>query len=815
MVMAMEWINERVLKAVHSWPAPEREVTQEEATRALLRAESVHDKAHMTVAPYEEGKVPLPEGARDARYADAIGGARARDLLERHRRSPEEIDEPNQTFGGVIHWTRSPKCFISLFFVRKKSGALGMITDARPTNRLCRPPPGVQLCTAEGLGRNELEGGVERAYMAQADVADCFHRLRMREELPEFFALPPLAARAAGLERRSDVAVGSPAELWWPCCATFPMGFSWGLIVAQPPMADPRGPAVLGPDALPAHCVYVDNLGVLDADPRRRVAVFVGACSSCEGAGLALRDLLEGVGAMERLASRPPATGGWTPGYAGCWLGGSDASEFGFGSCSTWWGGRAAARHGRVPERSRCRLGSAAARDHALLQSGLGSFDDEIDDLPRECFEEVGDFPEMPPGLLRKADWRVIIGGRWRRPEHITLLETRAAVAMLRRWARARPGAGARKLYIGDNLGMVFSLERMSKLVLGAGRQPRAGRPAPGGPKGRQRTLTEADVHASLNSRLRFKLAKPPVDLDEVGGASEEGRETDGSSGATSGVPVHCGPTRTRRLARYANLDPKRGATHLEQKSATPRVMDDNKRRMRLALSFAQRRRFQARSQTDVHSSYGVKLLAGWMDVYPEYGKYGKFKLPRAGLWVIVACGFYFRPCECLGIQAEDLVAPVTGVSSHWGLLVAPEERGVATKVGAFDDNLLWDAPCLSFMNDVFQVLRSRPEGQPLCALDYPRVLKAFKRAFKLIGADAVPYHMRHSGPSWKRLKEMGALQQIQKRGRWASVKSLVRHEKHGRLAMQMAEHSAAKQRWLLACERRVGECVLGSRVAD
>ena len=169
-------IHERVLKAVHSWPAPDREVSQEEAARALLRAESIYDKAHMTVTPYEEGKVSLPVSARDARYADSIGGARARDLLERfierHRRSPEEIDELNQTFGaikpymdrrlessprlyrrlvrqldqkGMIHWTRSPKSFISLFFVKKRSGALRMITDARPTNRLFRPPPGDQL----------------------------------------------------------------------------------------------------------------------------------------------------------------------------------------------------------------------------------------------------------------------------------------------------------------------------------------------------------------------------------------------------------------------------------------------------------------------------------------------------------------------------------------------------------------------------------------------------------------------------------------------------------------------------------------------
>ena len=83
--------------------------------RALLRAESACDKAHMTVTPYEERKVSLPESVRGAKYADTIGGARARDLLERfverRRRSPEEIVELEQIFGllsraWMVVWSR-------------------------------------------------------------------------------------------------------------------------------------------------------------------------------------------------------------------------------------------------------------------------------------------------------------------------------------------------------------------------------------------------------------------------------------------------------------------------------------------------------------------------------------------------------------------------------------------------------------------------------------------------------------------------------------------------------------------------------------
>ena len=59
--------------------------------RALLRAESIYDKAHVTVTPYEEGKVSLPGSVRDSRYADAIGGgARPRFAREVHRTASAE-----------------------------------------------------------------------------------------------------------------------------------------------------------------------------------------------------------------------------------------------------------------------------------------------------------------------------------------------------------------------------------------------------------------------------------------------------------------------------------------------------------------------------------------------------------------------------------------------------------------------------------------------------------------------------------------------------------------------------------------------------
>ena len=56
-------------------------------------------------------------------------------------------------------------------------------------------------------------------------------------------------------------------------------------------------------------------------------------------------------------------------------------------------------------------------------------------------------------------------------------------------------------------------------------------------------------------------------------------------------------------------------------------------------------------------------------------------------------------------------------------------------------------------MNGVFQVLRGRPQGAPLWALDYPHVLRALQQASKLIGGRGGSVPHEALGP------ELGAAQ--------------------------------------------------------
>ena len=79
-------------------------------------------------------------------------------------------------------------------FVEKKGGALRLIVDARRANRRFREPPGVVLAGPEALGGLRVAEGTE-AWLATADVENCFHRMKIGEALGRYFAFPPLLRR--------------------------------------------------------------------------------------------------------------------------------------------------------------------------------------------------------------------------------------------------------------------------------------------------------------------------------------------------------------------------------------------------------------------------------------------------------------------------------------------------------------------------------------------------------------------------------------------------------------------------------------------
>jgi hypothetical protein len=69
-------------------------------------------------------------------------------------------------------------------------------------------------------------------FAAEIDVDNCFHRLRIREDLGRHFSLPPLRAGELGI-CLSGGKVADGLDLIWPCLAVAPMGFTWSLFFVQ------------------------------------------------------------------------------------------------------------------------------------------------------------------------------------------------------------------------------------------------------------------------------------------------------------------------------------------------------------------------------------------------------------------------------------------------------------------------------------------------------------------------------------------------------------------------------------------------------
>ena len=89
----------------------------------------------------------------------------------------------------------------------------------------------MRLCSADGLARLELPPELQ-LHVAQADVDNCFHRMRMPTEMHRWFSLPRISAASHG-GRKNWRAVFSMTTPIFPFLETLPLGFAWSLFFAQ------------------------------------------------------------------------------------------------------------------------------------------------------------------------------------------------------------------------------------------------------------------------------------------------------------------------------------------------------------------------------------------------------------------------------------------------------------------------------------------------------------------------------------------------------------------------------------------------------
>ncbi|CAE8638853.1 unnamed protein product, partial [Polarella glacialis] len=199
------------------------------------------------------------------------------------------------------------------------------------------------------------------------------------------------------------------------------------------------------------------------------------------------------------------------------------------------------------------------------------------------------------------------------------------------------------------------------------------------------------------------------------------------------------------------------------------------------------------------------KALKGW-----KTGAPGRMRLPypeevildvadfalgagngEAAFAIALQLDGYFRPSEVLNLTVKQVMPPARkagrAYAKAWGIVLAPAEDQKPTKTGQFDDSVLigdiqheWLGPLLELLTK-----NKAPEEKlfpSLSLASYERLFRDAmqKRYNKFI--HVTPHSVRHSGPSNDKFHKRRSLLQIQKRGRWASPKSVTRYEKEALL---------------------------------
>ena len=134
--------------------------------------------------------------------------------------------------------------------------------------------------------------------------------------------------------------------------------------------------------------------------------------------------------------------------------------------------------------------------------------------------------------------------------------------------------------------------------------------------------------------------------------------------------------------------------------------------------------------------------------------------------------------------------------------------------MGIFDDSVSFHLNHHKKLFNTFNFLRGAEKEEPLLGMTNTQLgtlMKDCSREANLENFQLVPYSGRHAGPSGDRARNLRSLEEIRKRGRWGSGRTVQRYEQRARLAEQLNRLDLQTRNRAIECERRI-EAVLEGR---
>ncbi|CAK0895237.1 unnamed protein product, partial [Prorocentrum cordatum] len=184
---------------------------------------------------------------------------------------------------------------------------------------------------------------------------------------------------------------------------------------------------------------------------------------------------------------------------------------------------------------------------------------------------------------------------------------------------------------------------------------------------------------------------------------------------------------------------------------------------------------------------------------------------------VLVALSAYLRPGELCGLRVRDVVPPALGHGPEyqkWSLILGPSDsNGGPTKTGVYDDNATMDHENLQFLGHFFELHRQKKgASDPLWGFtqaEFGAMIAKALKVCRLEGLGIAPYSLRRAGPSWDVITGRRSQVEVQRRGRWASMSSLIRYEKSSKVNSLLVGLDDSVQEYLRLCTAHLGDIFL------
>ena len=166
---------------------------------------------------------------------------------------------------------------------------------------------------------------------------------------------------------------------------------------------------------------------------------------------------------------------------------------------------------------------------------------------------------------------------------------------------------------------------------------------------------------------------------------------------------------------------------------------------------------------------------------------------------ILIQGDAYLRPSEVLGIQLSDIIPPMAARRRGvWGVVIAPEEEGVPSKAGEFDDCILFNTSSRQDVNLVVQQLVARCKKSACEVFDsltlaqYTANIHQATTNLGIRHLQLTPHGLRHSGASHDSYHKIRDIKEIQFRGRWKAAESVRRYKKPGRMLLTHKQISSS-----------------------